>query len=142
VPMLGSDGFAPVYGEALPAAALGLYFVAAGVPVSGLDARRRALAGELSRRLRAPVKPWPLAGVAAAEVLLDAIARSDGTRASVTAALREVDVETVFGRIRFDAGGDVVGPRFTVMRWDGRSDGHDRGSRGLAVDRVIVPRGL
>jgi branched-chain amino acid transport system substrate-binding protein len=43
---------------------------------------------------------------AAAEVALDAIARSDGTRASVAAALATTDLDTPVGRVRFDEHGD------------------------------------
>jgi ABC-type branched-subunit amino acid transport system substrate-binding protein len=45
----------------------------------------------------------------AAEILLDAIARSDGTRSSVTRELFRTDVEDgILGDIRFDENGDLV----------------------------------
>ncbi|MBE2320331.1 hypothetical protein DVA67_030485 [Solirubrobacter sp. CPCC 204708] len=82
------------------------------VPLAALDARSRMSA----RRLPVPPRPSTLAAVAAAEALLDAVARSDGTRASVNAWLRRLRTTTIIGAVRFDGGGDIVGPRFMVMR--------------------------
>jgi ABC-type branched-subunit amino acid transport system substrate-binding protein len=64
--------------------------------------------------------------------LLDAIARSDGTRASVTTELRQARVDNgILGDIRFDRRGDLVEAPFTFFRV---------GERSYAVDRVITAR--
>ena len=140
-PLLVSDGFSPTYGVPLPARATDVYLTVAGVPAASLDARGRAVAADLARAIRRPVWPNTLAAAVAAEILLDALARSDGTRASVNAALRRTDARTITGRVRFDAGGDVVAPRFMVLRSDPRASGREVGVVGMVLDRVISPAG-
>jgi DNA-binding SARP family transcriptional activator/ABC-type branched-subunit amino acid transport system substrate-binding protein len=76
-------------------------------------------------------------GAQAAEIFLDAIARSDGTRASVTRELFRARVDDgILGDIRFDRNGDPVNAPFTVYRMTGESnDGIQP-----VVDRVVVAR--
>jgi ABC-type branched-subunit amino acid transport system substrate-binding protein len=65
----------------------------------------------------------------AAGVLLDAIARSDGTRASVLQQVRRAGPrEGLLGRYRFDAAGDATLRRYAVLVVD---DGRFR------FDRVV-----
>jgi branched-chain amino acid transport system substrate-binding protein len=78
----------------------------------------------------------------AAEVVVDAIARSDGTRASVLAALKRTRVENgILGSFRFDRNGDITPARVTVFRI-GRdaSAGRELGPlyAGGGVDRVLA----
>ena len=62
------------------------------------------------------IEPTAVYGAAAADVVLDAIARSDGTRASVLAALPDTRVATPVGPAAFDADGDPLGAAVTVLR--------------------------
>jgi ABC-type branched-subunit amino acid transport system substrate-binding protein len=83
----------------------------------------------------------------ATEVLLQAIARSDGTRASVTRELRRVKVEDgILGSFQFDRNGDITPAPFTIFRITGAKN---RDSEvpdyftGAEVDRVVrVPATL
>jgi branched-chain amino acid transport system substrate-binding protein len=77
----------------------------------------------------------------AAEVVLQAIARSDGTRASVLKALRSVRVEDgILGNFAFDRHGDMTPAKVTILRVTGELR---RGLElpgpleGAVVDRVI-----
>ena len=71
-------------------------------------------------------------GAQGAEILLDAIARSDGTRASVTDELRRTQVRNgIPGDIAFDAKGDLVEAPITILRF-ARGD--------FVVDRVVRVR--
>ena len=66
----------------------------------------------------------------AAEILLDAIARSDGTRSSVVRELLRTTVEDgILGDIRFDENGDLVEGPFTIFRVVGK---RGRDSSGTA----------
>ena len=56
----------------------------------------------------AHIDPYTVYAAAAAEVLLDAICRSNGRRDDVIAKLFETDLETVVGRMTFNANGDSV----------------------------------
>jgi ABC-type branched-subunit amino acid transport system substrate-binding protein len=57
----------------------------------------------------------------AAEALLDAIGRSDGTRASVNRELRRLEVEDgILGSFSFDPNGDITPASITVLRVTGK----------------------
>ena len=71
-------------------------------------------------------------GAQGAEILLDAIARSDGTRASVMEEIRRTRVENgILGDIAFSAKGDLVDAPFTFYRVEGER---------FVADRVVVVR--
>jgi len=57
----------------------------------------------------APLQVYTLYAAAATQAILDAIARSDGSRADVIAKMFETDVETVVGPMSFNADGDPAG---------------------------------
>jgi ABC-type branched-subunit amino acid transport system substrate-binding protein len=79
---------------------------------------------------------------AATEALLAAIARSDGSRASVARRLVHTQVaEGVLGPLAFDRFGDMTRPAVMVLRVEGRENASDvENFEGAAVDRVIRPR--
>lgn len=55
------------------------------------------------------VQVYSVYAAASAQVLLDAISRSDGTGADIVAKMYEADLDTVAGHIKFDANGDPFG---------------------------------
>jgi ABC-type branched-subunit amino acid transport system substrate-binding protein/streptogramin lyase len=81
----------------------------------------------------------------AAETVLAAIARSDGTRASVLRELQATrNTGGILGPFTFDRYGDLTPARFTVLRVTDEAPAGGRGSgiKGAVVDRVItVPTG-
>jgi len=83
----------------------------------------------------------------AAQLVLDAIARSDGTRASVLEELRASKVEDgILGSFRFDDSGDITAASIPILRVTGATppgSGLPEGLQGAVVDRVIkVPTSL
>jgi ABC-type branched-subunit amino acid transport system substrate-binding protein len=79
--------------------------------------------------------------------VLAAIARSDGTRASVLEAMRRTRVtDGILGSFRFDRNGDITPAKVAVLRVDRRS--HEGAAldpyyAGTAVEDVVeVPPGL
>lgn len=71
-------------------------------------------------------------GAQGAQILLDAIARSDGTRASVTEEVRRTQVRNgILGDVAFDAKGDLVEAPISILRFSGRD---------FVVDRVVRVR--
>ena len=85
-------------------------------------------------------------GAQAAEVVLDAIARSDGTRASVLEQLRATRVKDgILGTFRFDRG-DIAPARITMLRVTGKTPppgGLPEQFKGAVLDRVVtVPPSL
>jgi branched-chain amino acid transport system substrate-binding protein len=135
VALIASDGFSGV--ERLPGvarkSATGLYVGNYGVPNAKLPAEGRRFLKEFEKRHGHGAPDLSAAyGAQAAEVLLDAIARSDGTRASVTRELRRTNVKNgILGAISFDRYGDLVEAPLTLSRIT---------STGVVVDRVITVR--
>jgi len=86
-------------------------------------------------------------GAAAAEVMLDAIAHSDGTRASVTKQLFASRIRhSILGTFSFTADGDMTPTPVTIFRVVGGkrpSSTYLPDFRGSVVDGVVdVPAGL
>ena len=113
-------------------------------PLTHLSGPAREVARELGTR---KPRPFVLETAQAAEIVLTAIARSDGTRASVLEAMRRTRVtDGILGSFGFDRNGDITPARVAVLRVDGRS--HEGAAldpmyAGTAVDSVIeVPPGL
>ncbi len=129
VALIASDGFMGVSGPE----ARGMYIGNYGIPNAELPAEGKRFLGELEARGGDPGPDFTAAyGAQAAEILLDAIARSDGTRASVAEELRAATVEDgILGNIRFDRYGDLVEGPVTIYRLT---------QKGMVVDRVIIAR--
>ena len=128
-------------------AAHGLYMSVMDVPPA---AREGSPAGRSFARdfgtLDDPVQ-GVLTAAQATDVVLDAIARSDGTRASVLQELRTVQVEDgVLGDFRLDRHGDITPAQIPIFRVSGRAPPDARvfeSFRGSVVDRVMtVPKSL
>jgi ABC-type branched-subunit amino acid transport system substrate-binding protein len=83
----------------------------------------------------------------AADLVMDAIARSDGTRASVLHELFASDVrDGVLGSFRFDPNGDITTASIPVLRITGATPpgaGLPRDFQGAMLDRVVqIPPNL
>jgi ABC-type branched-subunit amino acid transport system substrate-binding protein len=83
----------------------------------------------------------------ATEVVLQAIARSDGSRASVLKALRASKVRNgILGSFGFDANGDITTASIPIVRITGTTRpnaGLPGAFQGSVIDRIIdVPAGL
>jgi branched-chain amino acid transport system substrate-binding protein len=135
VKLYGSDGFTTQYtiDEAGPAS-YGMVVTVNGVPLSALPAKGRAFARQLASRVGGTIDPYAVSGAQVAEVLLDAISRSDGTRTSILSEIRRTDIRNGYiGHVRFRKSGDpVYSSGFTAYRLT---------SRGLVTARVIRPTG-
>ncbi len=116
----------------------GLYVTNYGIPNDRLPPRGRQLLRAFAAANGGD--PGPDLGAAygaqAAEILLDAIARSDGTRRSVLDEVsRTVVTKGILGSVGWDAQGDLLEAPITVFRVQNGE---------LVVDRVVVvgsPRG-
>ena len=97
-----------------PEAAAGMYFTSVRLPLAALPPEAARFARGLGLEGR-----YALDAVYAAEaanVLLDAIAASDGSRAGVRAALFRVARDGLLGPIRIDENGDVRPQRIAVFQ--------------------------
>jgi branched-chain amino acid transport system substrate-binding protein len=145
VPVMASDGLTaiPDVLDLAGRAAHGLY-----VTISDLPPRVTPAARDLARELGpAADDGYVLQAAQAAEVVMQAIARSDGTRASVLRKLRATRVrDGILGDFRFDRNGDITPAKVTVIRVTGdTAPGLPQPAyhRGAIFDRIVmVPESL
>jgi ABC-type branched-subunit amino acid transport system substrate-binding protein/DNA-binding beta-propeller fold protein YncE/predicted Ser/Thr protein kinase len=153
VRVLIGDGFLPASGlvKALGPTARTLSLTLVGgfgenrLSRAGRRFLKDLLAAERKPALTGLTAPYAMYAAQAAEVMLDAIARSDGTRASVTRELMTNRAQNGFlGSFRFDRNGDTTRQSMTILRPVGAAAKPDRlGIEGADVVRVIdVPPSL
>ena len=119
VDLLVPDGFTPtpLLAEQTRGAARGVFLAVTGLTPESLPAEGRRFVRAFATTLPGvEIEPTAVYGAAAADVVLDAIARSDGSRRSVLAALPDTRVATPVGPTAFDADGDPLGAAVTVLR--------------------------
>ena len=144
VDLLGADGLTPLplLVERAGRAALGMYVSLAGVVTDRLSPAGVRFVRRFGKvQAGVDVQPSAVYAAQAAEVLLDAIARSDGTRGSVLEELFATEVRNgLLGSFAFDANGDTTESPVTIMRV-ARGGGANRiGSvEGGVVARVLRP---
>ena len=136
VKLIGPDGFTTTAtltdeGSAGPAAE-GMYLSVAGFPPEQLTgAGKEFIDGFKADQGLDAVEPYTAYAAQAVQVLLDAIAKSDGTRADVTAKLFETDIAGgILGDITIDENGDTDNNPVTVFVAEGGK---------LVTHKVITP---
>ena len=98
-----------------------------------LTAAARRIAGVVDAR-----EPNVLETAQATELVLRAIARSDGTRASVLSHLRASRVKDgILGTFSFDDKGDVTPGWVPIVRYTRPAKGTAAHLKGAVVDRVV-----
>jgi branched-chain amino acid transport system substrate-binding protein len=148
VPITTTDQFAPIgiMLEEIGPAARGLYVSAVDVPPEARDLTPSA--ERFARDFGALTTPdaYVLPAAQAADVVMRAIARSDGTRSSVLRELRDIRVEDgLLGDFHFNRG-DITPAEIPIFRVTGRTPADEEVFEifdGAVVERVIeVPARL
>jgi branched-chain amino acid transport system substrate-binding protein len=121
VQIITPDSFsAPDMAEELGPIGDGLLTTIPGIPPSALPPAGKAFLREFAAPPAVPTPPAAPEAAQATEVLLDAIARSDGTRASVVEELFATKVENgILGSFTFDRFGDIDPAPVGVYRYEG-----------------------
>ncbi len=118
VKLFAPDGFTTqqTIDEAGTAAA-GMYMSVAGVPIDEFKGAGAEFATEFKPTLGGkPIDPYAIYGAQAAQVMLDAIAASDGSRASVIEQMFNTDVKDGFlGSFNINENGDPAGAEGAVV---------------------------
>ena len=146
--ILAAFGGIPISGlfDAVGDAARGIHVTIPGLPVDRLPpAGRRFVRDFGSTRPGGRVPEWAVYGAAATEALLAAIARSDGSRASVARALASVDLpDTPVGRLRFTRKGEPTTNPVAIVRAErgGEPDDGVSTAGGTILDIVDPPTRL
>ncbi len=120
VTLIGPDSFAaPEIARDLGAAGEGMFATVPAIPVEALPAEGRRITRKLGLVAGDPDSTYVPEAAQAAAVLLDAVARSDGTRASVVDELFASKVEDgILGSFSFDRFGDIVPAPVAVYRFE------------------------
>jgi branched-chain amino acid transport system substrate-binding protein len=118
VQLIGSSALLPVSGLFTRAgpAARGVHVSLPGLEADHAGAGARAFSRAFAARRQAPVAQAAVYAAAATQLVLRAIARSDGSREGVLAALRRTRSSEILGPLRVDANGDAHPRAFTIAR--------------------------
>jgi DNA-binding SARP family transcriptional activator/ABC-type branched-subunit amino acid transport system substrate-binding protein len=138
--ILLSDGFTPTKLLVRQAgrAADGAYLSVSGLVNESLPAQGRRFAAAFGETLPGvEIEPSAIYTAEATGVLLDAVARSDGTRAGVLDELFRTSLpHALTGSVRFDERGDMIAPPITILRIR-RGDHGLPTYPGATLDRVM-----
>src|SRR5262249_55415833 len=131
----GPDGWTPYVSTlAAGSAAQGMYVSYAGYPLNKLGPAGRKFIAALKAyaKIQGTPPPYSVYQGQTAQIMLDAIARSDGTRNSVSSELFKTNVKNgIMGSFHFDANGDTV--PFKAISFD-----QLKGKTGVYVYVVIT----
>lgn len=140
--LIGTDNFGTSEGFIHTHRFDGLYISVAGLPARALPGTGKAFLSRLfPGRALDNVDEGVAYAAQATEILLDAIARSDGTPASITRQLiGGVFGESITGSVSFNSHGDPTAAPISIYRVDSNLPPEPRvGAQGLALDRVVKP---
>ena len=129
-PLALSAGYGPVaqLADVAGPAAEGAYLFVAGIPLERLGATGRSFVSHYETAIGTAPHPYAVYAAQAARLLLDSIAVSNGTRASVGRAVLAAKVEHgLIGSFSFDAKGDLRPAPVTIFRV------HDRAAQIVRV---------
>jgi len=110
VTLVAPDGFTPYSATAAAgSAAQGMYISSAGLPLNSLGPTgKKFLKAFAKYQGRPAVDPYAVYAAQDAQIILGAIAKSNGTRLSVVKAMFKTNVKDgILGSIHFDANGDT-----------------------------------
>jgi branched-chain amino acid transport system substrate-binding protein len=119
VAILTPDGFMPfdAFVRLVGPSAEGVTVSFPATPPERLHGEGRRFVAQFGKAVGRPIEAYSVAWAQATEVLLDAIARSDGTRASVTANLFKTKVKNgILGSFTFDRNGDTTAGSVTIYK--------------------------
>jgi branched-chain amino acid transport system substrate-binding protein len=139
VQLFAPDGFTTqaTIDEAGVDNARGMYLSVAGVSVDQLTGEGKTFIDGFKKSLgNEPVDPYAAYGAQAMSVLLDAIERSDGSRASVIAELFKTKVENgILGSFSLNENGDVAQGKGVVIKYT-----IYRAEKELVPEKTVAPR--
>jgi YVTN family beta-propeller protein len=140
--LIGTDNFSDTIGFIHTRVFDGLYLSTAGLPAAVLpSAGREFLRRLLPHRPLEDVDPSVAYAAQTTEILLKAIASSDGTRASIARELLSTKTpDGILGRVSFDAHGDPVPAPIAIYRVDSHLKfAAHREVQGELLDRIVYP---
>ncbi len=115
VKLMAPDGFSDF--TANGASGVGMYITVAGVPPEKLTGTGATFIKNFGAQIGKKPNPYSAYAAQSMEVVLDAIAKSDGTRASVTDNLLKTNVtDGILGTFKINANGDTTRNPVTIYQ--------------------------
>ena len=137
VKVLAPDGFTPISAVAQQAgsAAEGTYVSVAGLPNAALKGAGAAFVKNFTKADKKAPDPYSVYAAQAAEVMVGAIAQSNGTRADVAKQLFKLKLaNSILGTVSFNANGDVTANPVTIYRI--------KGGKSTTLKVIVPPNSL
>jgi len=137
VKIMAPDGFTPVSAtvQGAGSAAEGMTVSVAGLPNAALKGAGKAFVIAFTKADHKAPDPYSVYAAQATEVLLQAIAHSNGSRADVTKQLFKVRlVGTLLGNLGFNSNGDVTANPVTIYKV--------KGGKSVTLKVIVPPRSL
>jgi branched-chain amino acid transport system substrate-binding protein len=131
--IIAPDGFTPVSAtvQESGSAAEGAYVSVAGLPNSALKGAGKAFVAAFTKSDKRAPDPYSVYAAQAAEVMVQAIKQSNGSRADVAKQLFKVNLKgSILGNVSFNSNGDVTSNPVTIYQVKGGKS---------TTFRVIVP---
>jgi branched-chain amino acid transport system substrate-binding protein len=137
VKVLAPDGFTPISAVAQQAgsAAEGTYVSVAGLPNTALKGAGAAFIKNFTKADKKAPDPYSVYAAQAAEVMVGAIAQSNGTRADIAKQLFKIKLtNSILGTVSFNANGDVTANPVTIYRI--------KGGKSTTYKVIVPPKAL
>jgi branched-chain amino acid transport system substrate-binding protein len=122
VHLMGPDGFTPLSAivDGAGLAAENMTVSVAGLPATQLKGAGQAFVKNFSKTIHKSPDPYTAYAAQAAEIMVQAIAKSNGTRSSVTANLFKTKIKNgILGSFSIDGNGDTTSNPVTIYRVKG-----------------------
>jgi branched-chain amino acid transport system substrate-binding protein len=136
-PLIAPDGFSDF--TANGPAAEGMYVSVAGIPPEKLTGQGKSFVKDFGAQIGTAVNPYSTYAAQTATVILDAIGKSDGTRASVANNLLHTKVKNgILGTFSINANGDTTSNPVTVYL----QTGSGKSGTGKTYKTITPPQSL
>jgi branched-chain amino acid transport system substrate-binding protein len=136
-PLIAPDGFSDF--TANGPAATGMYVSVAGIPPAELSGPGKSFVTKFGKQIGTAVNPYAAYAAQTAEVMLTAIANSDGTRSSVVDQLFKTHVSNgILGSFSIDKNGDTTKNPVTVYK----QTGSGKSGTGATYKTITPPQSL
>ena len=131
------DGFTPISATVQEAgtAAEGTFVSVAGLPNSALKGAGKAFVKAFTKADHRAPDPYSVYAAQAAEVVVAAIAQSNGTRADIAKQLFKINLKgSILGNVSFNSNGDVTSNPVTIYRI--------KGGKSTTYKVIVPPKAL
>jgi branched-chain amino acid transport system substrate-binding protein len=137
VKIIMPDGFTPISATVQQggAATEGATVSVAGLPNSALKGAGKAFVSAFTKADHRPPDPYSVYAAQAAEVFVQAVKQSNGTRADIAKQLFKVNLKgSILGDVSFNANGDVTSNPVTIYKI--------KGGKSTTLKVIVPPKSL